>query len=84
MPTAVTYADFGTGVSPILADDTVVLLRDERKDPKILALDAATGKLKWEKKRQSPTSYCTPVVWDTPAGKQVVAARIPANGWLRF
>ena len=32
------------------------------------------GTLKWEKKRQSPASYCTPVVWDTPAGKQVVAA----------
>ncbi len=73
MPAAVTYADFGTGVSPILVDDAVVLLRDETKDPKILALDAATGKLKWEKKRQSPTSYGTPVVWDTPAGRQVAA-----------
>ena len=31
--------------------------------------------LKWEKKRQSiPASFCTPVVWDTPAGKQIVAA----------
>ncbi|HTU17921.1 MAG TPA: PQQ-binding-like beta-propeller repeat protein [Gemmataceae bacterium] len=74
MPTVVMYGDFGTGVSPILADGLVVLVRDEKKDPKILALDAATGKLKWEKKRQSPTSYCSPVVWDTPSGKQVVAA----------
>src|SRR5262245_675256 len=64
---------FGTGTSPILVDGTVVLVRDEVKDPKILALDAATGKPRWEKKRQSPTSYCTTVVWDTPAGKQVVA-----------
>src|SRR6266545_5581064 len=74
MPPAVTSGDFGSGVSPIIAGDMVVLVRDERKDPKVLALDADTGLLKWEKKRHATTSYCTPVVWDTPAGKQVVAA----------
>jgi outer membrane protein assembly factor BamB len=74
MPVAATLADFGSGVSPILADGLVVLVRDETKDPKILALDAATGQLKWETKRQSKCAYCTPVVWDTPEGKQVVAA----------
>jgi outer membrane protein assembly factor BamB len=66
--------NFGSGVSPILAEGIVVLVRDEIKDPRILALDAATGSLQWEKKRQSRVSYCTPVVWDTPAGKQIVAA----------
>src|SRR5205823_1473385 len=30
--------------------------------------------LKWETKRQSPASWSTPVVWDTPEGKQVVVA----------
>ena len=43
------------------------------KDPKIFALDAATGKLLWEKKRESKSGWGTPVVWDTPAGKQVAA-----------
>lgn len=65
---------FGSGVSPILVDNTVVLVRDEMKDARILALDAASGKLKWEKKRQSPISYCTPVAWDTPGGCEIVAA----------
>jgi outer membrane protein assembly factor BamB len=74
MPTLSTAGNFGSGVSPIMADGAVVLLRDEVKEPKILVLDAATGLPKWEKKRQSPTSYSTPVVWDTPAGKQVVTA----------
>jgi outer membrane protein assembly factor BamB len=73
-PTAVTLADFGTGVSPIIADGIVVLVRDEMKDSKIFALDLATGKPRWEKKRQSICAFCTPVVWDTPAGKQVVVA----------
>lgn len=74
MPTASTAGDFGTGTSPLLVGGTVIVVRDEMKDSKIVAVDAATGSLKWEKERQSPVSYCTPVEWDTPAGKQVVAA----------
>ncbi len=73
MPPAVTAGDFGSGVSPIIADGIVVLVRDEKKDAKILTLDAASGSPKWEQKRLSPASYSTPVVWDTPAGKQVAA-----------
>jgi outer membrane protein assembly factor BamB len=78
MPTALTANDFGTGVSPIIVDGTVVLLRDQKKDPKIVALDLNTGALKWEKKRQGPcSSFCTPTIWDTPTGKQIV---VPGYG----
>jgi len=73
MPVAKTMADFGSGVSPVIADGLVVVLRDELTDPKIVAVDLATGKLKWEKSRQSRSGYCTPVVWDTPSGKQIAA-----------
>ncbi len=73
MPMAATAADFGTGVSPILADGIVILVRDELKDPKILAVDMAKGSRKWEKKRTSPASWCTPVIWETATGKQVAA-----------
>jgi outer membrane protein assembly factor BamB len=70
LPPAATAGDFGSGVSPILVDGTVVLVRDEKKDPKVLALDAATGLRKWEQKRLSTASYCTPVVWTLrPANK---------------
>jgi outer membrane protein assembly factor BamB len=74
MPTAVTAGDFGTGSSPIVTAGTVIVVRDEVKGSKIIALDAMTGKPKWEKARLSPASYSTPVVWDTPGGKQVVVA----------
>jgi outer membrane protein assembly factor BamB len=73
MPMAEIMGNFGTGVSPIIADGMVILLRDVTKDAKIMAIDLASGKPKWEKKRLSPISYGTPVVWDTPGGKQVVA-----------
>ncbi len=74
LPPAATLADFGTGVSPILADGAVILLRDETKDSKIIALDVATGDVQWEQPRESKSGFGTPAVWDTPDGKQVVAA----------
>src|SRR5688572_3988830 len=65
MSTAQTGGDFGTGVSPIIADGVVVLVRDDMKGSKIIAVDAATGSPRWETKRQSPNSYGTPVLWET-------------------
>jgi outer membrane protein assembly factor BamB len=66
--------EFGSGVSPILADGTVILVRDHLQGSSIIAVDAATGSRQWERPRQSPVSYCTPVAWDTPGGIQIVAA----------
>src|SRR6476646_7738966 len=74
MPTAQTAADFGSGTSPIIVDGLAVLVRDVGNGSKMLALDAATGSLKWEKPRQSMASYGTPVVWDAPGGKQLITA----------
>jgi outer membrane protein assembly factor BamB len=52
----------------------VIWVRDVADDAKIIALDAASGSLKWETRRDSTVSWCTPVVWDTPSGQQVVSA----------
>ena len=48
-------ADFGSGTSPILADGTVVLVRDELKDPKIIALDACDGRRQVGEEARVPT-----------------------------
>lgn len=74
LPCVTTMLDFGTGVSPILADGLVILVRDETLKPRLFALDLSTGKLVWERKRESISAFCTPVICDIPAGKQVVAA----------
>jgi outer membrane protein assembly factor BamB len=74
MPAADIPGHFGSGVSPILVDGMVILVRDEMKGPRIVAVDAVKGTLRWETKRQSNVSYSTPVVWATADGKQVVAA----------
>jgi outer membrane protein assembly factor BamB len=74
LPPVVMGGNFGSGVSPMIANGTVVLVRDQMKDSKILAVDLISGLPKWQKERKSTISYCTPVIWDTPSGKQVVAA----------
>jgi outer membrane protein assembly factor BamB len=73
MPVAQTIGGFGSGTSPVIADGLVILVRDVLKDSTILALDVATGDLKWEKPRKSNSGYSTPAIWDTPQGKQVVS-----------
>lgn len=74
LPTAQSPADFGTGVSPILADGLVILVRDQRVDPKILAVDVASGNKVWEKTRESIAGFCTPTVCDSPDGRQIIVA----------
>lgn len=74
LPPVAIPGGFGSGTSPILVDGLVVVVRDQVKDAEILAVAADSGELKWRQPRTSPGSYATPVVWDTPSGKQVVAA----------
>lgn len=74
MPPAELIGEFGSGVSPIIAEDIVVLVRDQKKDSRIYAFDLATGAIRWEHNRKSPLSYCTPIVWTTSEDQQIVAA----------
>ena len=73
MPTAETLAGFGTGVSPIIVDGMVILMRDVANDAKIIELAVATGQLQWEKKRESKSSFGSPTAWITPNGTYIVA-----------
>jgi outer membrane protein assembly factor BamB len=56
---------FGTGSSPILVAGTVVLQRDGASaDAELLALDAASGQVRWRTPRSlMGESWSTPVVW---------------------
>ena len=74
MPPAELFGEFGSGVSPIIAEDMVILVRDQKKNSKIYSFDLATGVIRWEHNRKSPVSYCTPIVWKTSEGQQIVAA----------
>jgi len=72
MAMAVTSFDFGTGVSPVLADGLVILARDQKADAKLLAVDVKTGSKVWETSRDGfGSGWSTPAIWDTPNGKQI-------------
>lgn len=56
----------GTGGSPALVDDLLIFNADGAADPAVIALDKATGKLRWKVQRP-PTmankfSFCTPLL----------------------
>ena len=59
---------FGSGTSPIVHGELIVLNRDAIENGSLLALDRRTGKTVWKKDYPTPQgrraeSYSTPVVW---------------------
>ena len=61
LPVAETNNEFGTGVSPIIADGLVLLARDLSKNSAVYAVDLATGSQKWKAERpKARTAYSTP------------------------
>ncbi len=69
MPVAWTHGRYGSSTSPIIRNDTVYLIRDDRVNARLMAFDVEDGKLRWESARpEARGGYGTPIVW----GKQVV------------
>jgi outer membrane protein assembly factor BamB len=67
--------NFGSGTSPVVAGDLVILNRQEPKDPFIIALDKKTGKQVWKQPYQVPPNLPTPYAsYSTPlvVGQQVI------------
>lgn len=69
VPLGVANAPFGSGTSPILSGDLLILSRDEGKDPYLLALDRRTGATVWKTKQNREDRpggsfhASTPVLW---------------------
>ena len=68
-------AALGEGSSPAVADDVLVLVRDHAGESTVHALDAATGETLWERPRDEPNAWATPLILPRPNGRlQVVTA----------
>lgn len=66
---------YGIGVSPVLADDVVVLVVDQDKNSHILAVDRGDGKVRWQKPRPEALSGAsTPVVVRRSGGPSWILA----------
>jgi outer membrane protein assembly factor BamB len=73
----------GNGASPILVNDLLVFGCDGAADPSLVALDAATGKIRWRTPRnthaQRKFSFATALLIDVDGQPQIVS---PTSGFV--
>ena len=63
----------GTGGSPVLFQDLLIISCDGNDVQFVVALDKLTGKVRWKKSREGYQAYTTPLVVALPAGDQVIS-----------
>jgi outer membrane protein assembly factor BamB len=63
----------GPGGSPIIYDDLLIVSCDGLEAQFVVALDKATGKVRWKKTREGYQAYTTPLVVNSPSGDQVIS-----------
>ena len=81
---------WGTGTSPIVYKDTVILLNYHPGSAYLLAMDARTGTNRWKADgKKGAFSYSTPFIIETPASAEMIvnwseglSGHNPANGEL--
>ena len=74
------YLDFGTGSSPALANNLVVILSDNEKQQYVAAYDKQTGKQAWRAYRNiggksqpiQRSSWATPFIWRHPQRTEII------------
>lgn len=81
---SVTYEPVhGNGGSPALVDDLIVFSCDAASEPFIVALDRASGDVRWRTPRKTTArntfSFSTPTVINTGGAKQIIS---PASGFI--
>lgn len=66
-------AGFGTGSSPILVGDLLIVQCDNDAKSFLVALDSATGNERWRIERTGKSSWSTPIVWKSRVRTELVA-----------
>ncbi len=67
-----TRLGWGEAVSPVVSGDSVVLNWDQEADSSLIVLDAATGKTRWQSKRNEKSTWCTPLIVEHKGQFQVI------------
>ncbi|MFN7944132.1 MAG: PQQ-binding-like beta-propeller repeat protein [Blastocatellia bacterium] len=72
------YLDFGTGSSPALVNNLLVIVNDNEKQQFIAAFDKQTGQQVWRTNRDigpkgRRSAWVTPYVWQNPLRTELVA-----------
>lgn len=75
LPVAVSGGGFGSGTSPVIAGNLILLNRDQDQNSSLLAVDLQTGTTVWETPRpEALGSFGTPILWDNEGTAEVVLA----------
>jgi outer membrane protein assembly factor BamB len=69
---------YGFASSPCVSHGLVFVQFDELTGGRVLAIDSATGKIKWEQPRSRGPSWCSPIVVPGPDGRLQLV--VNANG----
>ncbi len=73
LPLAISGGSYGSGTSPIIHGNLVLLNRDQDQNSSLLAVDLKTGKTAWEAPRpEASGSFGTPIVWRSGGREEVV------------
>jgi outer membrane protein assembly factor BamB len=64
--------EWGPASSPILWEDLVILQVDTHLDSFVVALDVATGAVRWKAERDEFPSWGTPTVVSSPSGPELI------------
>jgi outer membrane protein assembly factor BamB len=72
----------GGGTSPMIYKDMVILTNDQLGDSYLLAVDAATGKTRWQLKRNGgvKTAYAVPCIYTGSDGKDQLICMSTTSG----
>jgi len=73
LPVALSGGSYGSGTSPVIMGDRVILNRDQAVNSSLLALSLNTGKTLWETPRpEFGGGFGTPVLWHNERADEVV------------
>jgi outer membrane protein assembly factor BamB len=67
-----TRGGWGTGTSPVLHGERLILVNDNEKESFLCALDRKTGKQLWRVARAEKSNWATPYVWENDKRTEVV------------
>ena len=76
IPDKRTRTGFGSASSPVLHEDTLILVYDNDEESWIAAFDKRTGKEIWRTARDEITSWATPYIWEHDLRTEIVTSAV--------
>ena len=76
IPDKRTMTGFGSASSPVLHEDTLIIVYDNEEESWIAAFDKRTGKEIWRTARDEITSWATPYIWEHDLRTEIVTSAV--------